>query len=130
MKNSIFLNRAPHLEPSELTAFSGNKLDRDSEHRDETSLETALKVEGTHILAFSGTQLVLKHDGQVLDPADEARHAKFAGRAQGHDRAVLGQGRPWIGGVDDGGDLHRKHVDAAQALVDQQRKARRSHATQ
>lgn len=68
MKNSIFLNRAPHLEPSELTAFSGNKLDRDSEHRDETSLEKALKVEGTHILAFSGTQLVLKHDGQVLDP--------------------------------------------------------------
>lgn len=68
MKNSIFLNRAPHLEPSELTAFSGNKLDRDSEHRDETTLETALKVEGTHILAFSGTQLVLKHDGQVLDP--------------------------------------------------------------
>lgn len=68
MKNSIFLNRAPHLEPSELTAFSGNMLDRDSEHRDETSLETALKVEGTHILAFSGTQLVLKHDGQVLDP--------------------------------------------------------------
>lgn len=68
MKNSIFLNRAPHLEPSELTAFSGNRLDRDSEHRDETSLEKALKVEGTHILAFSGTQLVLKHDGQVLDP--------------------------------------------------------------
>jgi len=68
MKNSIFLNRAPHLEPSELTAFSGNKLDRDSEHRDETTLETALKVEGTHILAFSGTQLVLKHDSQVLDP--------------------------------------------------------------
>ncbi|MBC2771250.1 NAD(+) diphosphatase [Rhizobium sp. AQ_MP] len=68
MKNSIFLNRAPHLEPSELTAFSGNKLDRDSEHRDESSLEKALKVEGTHILAFSGTQLVLKHDGQVLDP--------------------------------------------------------------
>jgi NAD+ diphosphatase len=68
MKNSIFLNRAPHLEPSELTAFSGNMLDRDSEHRDETSLETALKVEGMHILAFSGTQLVLKHDGQVLDP--------------------------------------------------------------
>ncbi|MFN3718198.1 MAG: NAD(+) diphosphatase [Rhizobium rhizophilum] len=68
MKNSIFLNRAPHLEPSELTAFSGNMLDRDSEHRDETSLETALKVEGTHILAFSGTQLVLKHDGHVLDP--------------------------------------------------------------
>ncbi|MGL3608751.1 NAD(+) diphosphatase [Rhizobium sp. G187] len=68
MKNSIFLNHAPHLEPSELTAFSGNRLDRDSEHRDETSLVNALKVEGTHILAFSGTQLVLKHDGQVLDP--------------------------------------------------------------
>ncbi|THV24112.1 NAD(+) diphosphatase [Peteryoungia ipomoeae] len=68
MKNSIFFRRAPHLEPSELTAFSRNVLARDSEHRDETSLETALKVEGTHCLAFSGTQLVLKHDGSVLDP--------------------------------------------------------------
>ena len=76
MKNSIFLNRAPHLEPSELTAFSGNKLDRDSEHRDETSLEKALKLEGTHILAFSGTQLVLKHDGQVLDPFAPARQRR------------------------------------------------------
>ena len=53
MKNSIFLNRAPHLEPSELTAFSGNKPDRDSEHRDETTLETALKVEGTAIKVAS-----------------------------------------------------------------------------
>jgi NAD+ diphosphatase len=68
MRNSIFSSRAPHLEPSELTAFSGNRLNRDSEHRDETSLASALKVEGTHILAFSGTQLVLKHDGQILDP--------------------------------------------------------------
>jgi NAD+ diphosphatase len=68
MRNSIFASRAPHLEPSELTAFAGNRLSRDSEHRDETSLATALTVEGTHILAFSGTQLVLKHDGQILDP--------------------------------------------------------------
>jgi NAD+ diphosphatase len=68
MRNSIFASRAPHLEPSELTAFAGNRLNRDSEHRDETSLANALTVEGTHILAFSGTQLVLKHDGQILDP--------------------------------------------------------------
>lgn len=68
MRNSIFASRAPHLEPSELTAFAGNRLNRDSEHRDETSLAKALTIEGTHILAFSGTQLVLKHDGQILDP--------------------------------------------------------------
>ncbi|MGX5667632.1 NAD(+) diphosphatase [Rhizobium daejeonense] len=68
MKNSIFLSRAPHLEPSELTAFSKNALDRRAEHRDETSLSVALAVEGAHILAFSDAQLVLKHDGQVLDP--------------------------------------------------------------
>ncbi|MBC7311533.1 MAG: NAD(+) diphosphatase [Rhizobium sp.] len=68
MKKSIFDFDGPHPEPSDLTAFSRNALARDSEHRDETSLEKALAVEGTHILAFCDAKLVLKHDGQVLDP--------------------------------------------------------------
>lgn len=68
MTVSIFDSNAPHPEPSSLTAFSGNTLDRQSEYRDENCLEKALKVEGTHILAFTGNRLILKHDGQVLDP--------------------------------------------------------------
>lgn len=68
MTLSLFDNDAPHPEPSNLTAFSGNTLDRRSEYRDDDCLEKALKVEGTHILAFTGNRLILKHDGQILDP--------------------------------------------------------------
>src|SRR5262249_55469340 len=68
MIQSIFASDAPHPEPSNLTAFAGNDLNRDSEHRDEQSVEKALSKEGTHIFAFARDALVLKHDGQVLDP--------------------------------------------------------------
>lgn len=68
MKYSIFETDAPHPEPSRLTAFAENALDRMSEHRQEDCVEKALAVDGAHIFAFSGNQLVLKHDGQVLDP--------------------------------------------------------------
>ncbi|HCL65255.1 MAG TPA: NAD(+) diphosphatase [Rhizobium sp.] len=68
MNKSIFDTDIPHPEPSSLTAFSRNGLDRQSEHRSEDCLEKALAVEGAHILAFSGSKLILKHDGQVLDP--------------------------------------------------------------
>ena len=68
MTSSIFALDAPHPEASSLTAFSGNRLDRQAEHRDEQSILTALEREGTHILAYAGDRLVLKHDGQVLDP--------------------------------------------------------------
>ena len=65
---SLFDTDSPHPEPSSLTAFSGNKLDRQSEYREEGCLEKALAVEGAHILAFTGNKLILKHDGQILDP--------------------------------------------------------------
>jgi len=68
MTYSIFSSDAPHPEASSLTAFSENQLDRQAEHRDESVVEKALAREGTHILAFAGDRLVLKHDGQVLDP--------------------------------------------------------------
>ena len=68
MTGSLFDTDAPHPEASTLTAFSGNTLDRRSEYREENCLEEALKVEGTHLLAFTGSRLILKHDGQVLDP--------------------------------------------------------------
>ena len=68
MTATLFDTDAPHPEPSELTAFSGNKLDRQAEYRADDCVEKALAVEGTHILAFSGSRLILKHDGQILDP--------------------------------------------------------------
>jgi len=68
MTLSIFSSTSPHLEASNLTAFAQNGLERQSEHRDEDSLKRALSVEGAHLLAFAGDKLILKHDGQVLDP--------------------------------------------------------------
>lgn len=68
MIRSIFETDGPHPEPSALTAFSQNGLDRRVEHREEDCLEKALKVESAHAMALAGNHLVLKHDGQVLDP--------------------------------------------------------------
>ncbi|MBR0557538.1 NAD(+) diphosphatase [Ciceribacter sp. L1K23] len=68
MIKSLFATDAPHPEPSDLTAFARNGLQRQSEHREDDCLEKALKVDGAHILALSGSHLVLKHENQVLDP--------------------------------------------------------------
>lgn len=68
MTKSIFDRLPPHPEPSRLTAFAANALDRQSEHRDEDCVEKALQVDGAHLFAFAGGKLVLKHDGPVLDP--------------------------------------------------------------
>jgi len=87
MSHSLFTSNSPHPEPSALTAFAENALNRDSEHRDETSVAKALAVDGTHILAFAGEKLLLKHDGQVLDPLF-ARY-ELAGLQPDWDNAVL-----------------------------------------
>jgi NAD+ diphosphatase len=68
MTANLFDIYAPHPEPSQLTAFSQNKLDRQAEYRQDDCIGQALAVEGTHILAFTGSRLILKHDGQILDP--------------------------------------------------------------
>jgi NAD+ diphosphatase len=66
--HSIFDVLKPHPEPSSLVAFSGNQLDRQSEHRPDGCVEEALKHEGVHLFAFAGGKLVLKHEEQVVDP--------------------------------------------------------------
>ncbi len=68
MTKTLFDTDAPHPEPSSMTAFAGNMLDRQAEYRGEDSIEKALAIEGTHIFAFSGNKLILKHDDRVLDP--------------------------------------------------------------
>jgi NAD+ diphosphatase len=67
MTLSLFDTDAPHEEASRLTAFSGNRLDRDAEHRGDDCIETALRHQGAHVLVFAAGKLVLKHDEQVLD---------------------------------------------------------------
>lgn len=73
MTLSLFDTDAPHGEASRLTAFSGNRLDRDAEHRTDQSLEDAMNRDGAHILAFAGNRLVLKQREAGLDPLF-ARH--------------------------------------------------------
>ena len=65
---SLFAQTAPHPEASSLVAFAGNRLNRQSEHRTADSLPDALKQDGAHVYAFSGSKLVLKHEEQILDP--------------------------------------------------------------
>ncbi|AYD03271.1 NAD(+) diphosphatase [Neorhizobium sp. NCHU2750] len=68
MTKNLFESDAPHPEPSNLTAFAGNRLDRRAEYRGDDCVAEALAIEGTHILAFTAGKLILKHDDQVLDP--------------------------------------------------------------
>ncbi|WP_377298583.1 NAD(+) diphosphatase [Rhizobium sp. SGZ-381] len=68
MTLSLFDTDSPHGEASRLTAFTGNRLDRDAEHRTEDSLDQALAVGGATLLAFSGNRLLLKETEGTLDP--------------------------------------------------------------
>jgi NAD+ diphosphatase len=87
MTKDIFESDAPHPDPSSLTAFSGNMLDRRAEYRADDCVEKALAVEGTHLLAFAGARLILKHDGQILDPLFSAY--ELAELQPDFDNAVL-----------------------------------------
>jgi NAD+ diphosphatase len=68
MTANFFDNDAPHPEPSTLTAFSGNTLDRRAEYREDDCVQKALGAEGSHVLAFAAGRLIFKHDSQILDP--------------------------------------------------------------
>ena len=57
-----------HSEPSTRAAFSYNHLIRQSENRPDDCLETALGTEGAHGFAIAPRGIILKHDGEVLDP--------------------------------------------------------------
>jgi NAD+ diphosphatase len=98
MTKDLFETDVPHPDPSSLTAFAGNTLDRRAEYRADDCVEKALAVEGTHILAFAGNRLILKHDGQVLDPLFAAY--ELAELDPDFDNAVLlgyrGNGEPRI----------------------------------
>lgn len=87
MTKTLFDTDAPHPEPGSLTAFAGNMLDRQAEYRADDCVEKAFAIEGTHIYAFSGSKLILKHDDRVLDPLFSAY--ELADLQPDFDNAIL-----------------------------------------
>ncbi|MGI2033016.1 NAD(+) diphosphatase [Rhizobium panacihumi] len=87
MTKTLFDTDSPHPEPGSLTAFAGNMLDRQAEYRADDCVEKAFAIEGTHIFAFSGTKLILKHDDRVLDPLFSAY--ELADLQPDFDNAIL-----------------------------------------
>ncbi|KGF68851.1 DNA mismatch repair protein MutT [Hoeflea sp. BAL378] len=74
MTLSLFDHDAPHGEASRLVAFSGNRLDRRSEHRTESELGDALKDKATRYFAITQGRLAMRVDGaapQGLLEADD-----------------------------------------------------------
>ena len=55
-------------EASALTAFSGNTLIRDSEHRTDDCAQVALRDKRAKAFVFCGGKLVLKHENTAVDP--------------------------------------------------------------
>ncbi len=59
----------PRHEPSSLTGFSGNRIDRQSEKRDDESAARALRQPQARVLLLTdGGRMLLKHDGAGFDP--------------------------------------------------------------
>jgi len=57
----IDFNPMAKIEPSAQMGFSGNRLIRDAEHRDETQLEDALTNKHARYLVFGGNKVILRH---------------------------------------------------------------------
>jgi NAD+ diphosphatase len=70
MSSSIFETNSPHDEPSQLTAFSINTLDRRSEHRNEGELQEALKSDNTRYFAFAQGNALVKNGQTILTLSD------------------------------------------------------------
>jgi len=125
ISSSIFDTNSPHPEPSTLTAFAQNGLDRLAEKRTDDCVVKALKVEGTHLLAFSGAKLVLKHEDQILDPLFSTY--ELAELSPDFDNAILlgykENGEPRVavplGVAQDDLASHYKPVDARTLYRDQ-----------
>ena len=65
-----FFSTLPAIEPSAATGFSGGRLDRRSEARDEATVSGALAHDDRRSYAFAGPRLVLR-DGEPLLTDDE-----------------------------------------------------------
>ena len=59
---------APHHDASSETGFSGNRLQRRSEKRNDVSARDALRNDRAHLYLFLDNRVLLKHDEEVFDP--------------------------------------------------------------
>lgn len=95
----------PRHEPSSLTGFSGNRIDRQSEKRDDGSVDRALRDPHTRVMVLTdGARMLLKRHGTGFAPFFSIAELKLLGL----DEAPL-----VLLGDDDQGPLL-----AAQAVVD------------
>ena len=72
MRSSIFASHTPHPEPSKLTAFSCNTLDRRSESRPDGLLKEALASNETTYFAFSKGNALVKNGNALMSRDDIA----------------------------------------------------------
>ncbi len=79
-------NRLPTPEPSTLTGFSGNRLDRRSEQRNEAMLTAALADSSARVLLLRGDEAMLR-SGEAANALFTVREAEAIGAAL--DDAIL-----------------------------------------
>ena len=82
----IHFNRLPSPEPSTLTGFSGNKLDRRSEQRNEAMLAAALADSSARVLLLRGDEAMLR-SGEAANALFTLREAEAIGADL--DEAIL-----------------------------------------
>jgi NAD+ diphosphatase len=87
MSVSLFDHNAPHGEASRLVAFSTNRLDRRSEHRDESELGNALNDPRTRYFGIAQGRLAFRIDGET--PQGLLRAEDLAGFEPQTDNAIL-----------------------------------------
>ncbi|KQZ82955.1 NADH pyrophosphatase [Mesorhizobium sp. Root157] len=59
---------APEREPSQFVGFSGNRIDRQSEHRDEDSVANAMADPSARLLVLRDGRILLKLKDEAFDP--------------------------------------------------------------
>src|SRR3954452_23584772 len=65
-----FFDGLPAVEPSALTGFAGNRIDRRSEKRDEAAVATALADQSARLYLFQGDKTVLNGNDPLFTTAD------------------------------------------------------------
>ncbi len=87
MTFSLFDHNAPHGEASSLVAFANNRLDRKSEHREETAMAQAMDDPAARYFAITDGRLAMRIDGARPDGLLD--RAMIEALAPDHANAVL-----------------------------------------
>jgi NAD+ diphosphatase len=87
MSVSLFEHNAPHGEASRLVAFSTNRLDRRSEHRNESELGEALSDPRTRYFGITQGRLAMRVNGDAPEGLLSAKD--LSALQPEHENAVL-----------------------------------------